>query len=174
MKRITLAAALAVALTAPVALADTAASSSTSIVDTLLSPAVMGTALSFLVGAVGLFAGGTWLTTQRKRRVALAVYHAYNVVEDVKAEALAEGRRLPAAEKVAEGLRQADAWMRAQGWRPLKPGEQELAKLEFRSMHGTQKAAEYAQELAVSSALGAIGSTAALAPVTASPQTPRG
>ena len=57
----------------------------------------------------------------------MAVYHAYQVVEDVKAEAVTERRKLPAAEKVAEGLRAADAWMVANSWRPLKPGEQERA-----------------------------------------------
>ncbi|MCY1043315.1 hypothetical protein OV208_18505 [Corallococcus sp. bb12-1] len=167
-KRIILAAALAAVLTAPVALAQATTGTGSSILDALFTPTNMGVALGIIVGAVGLFAGGTWLTAQRKRRIALGAYHAFHVVEDIAAEDPADN----AWDKAAKGLQVLDAWLVAQGWRPLKPGEQELVKLEFKSMHGEQKASEKVQEQALSVALGAIGSTAALA--TAVPSTPRG
>lgn len=116
-KKLTLAAALAVVLTSPVALADTGSSAS-SILDMVLTPAGIGTAMTVLATLAGLaFGGKQWLTERRKLHVALGAYHAFHVVEDIAAENPERNRW----DKAAEGLQVLDAWMVAQGWRPLKP-----------------------------------------------------
>ncbi|MBN9685171.1 MULTISPECIES: hypothetical protein [unclassified Corallococcus] len=173
-KRLTLAACLAVVLSAPVALAQASTGASSSILDALLTPTNITLALGLVAGAVGLFAVGTWLTEQRKRRIALGAYHAFHVVEDIAAEDPEENL----VDKAAKGLEVIDTWMKANGWRPLKPGEQALAKLQFSALYGEQKAEEKVQAQALSVALGAIGSTAGLPPaltaVASVPTTPRG
>ncbi|WP_223644409.1 hypothetical protein [Corallococcus sp. EGB] len=172
-KRLTLAACLTALLTAPAALAQASTGTSSSILDALFTPTAIGIALGAVTSAVGLFAGGTWLTERRKRRIALAAYHAFHVVEDIAAEDPAENL----VDKAARGLQVVDEWMRSNGWRPLKPGEQSLVKLQFSALHGEQKAEEKVQEQALSVALGAIGSTAALQEASQSravPSTPRG
>lgn len=78
----------------------------------------------------------------RRRRVALAMYHAFHVVEDLAAECRETGRAFPFLDKASAGLRFADDWMRSNGWRALKPKEQGRAQLAFKSMHGETKAAQ--------------------------------
>ncbi|TQF14208.1 hypothetical protein FJV41_19760 [Myxococcus llanfairpwllgwyngyllgogerychwyrndrobwllllantysiliogogogochensis] len=149
-------------LAAPPALAAEGTSPPDSILSSLLTtPGVIGSGLAIIASAIGLFAGGAWLTERRKRRIALAFHHAYNIVEDIAAEDPAENL----VDKAARGLKLADDWLKANGWRPLKPHEQALAKMAFSSLHGQQKTTEKMQGAAVSVALGAIGSAAALAPV---------
>ena len=167
-KRLTLAACLAAVLSAPVALAQASTGTSSSILDALLTPTTIGIALGAVTGAIGLFAGGTWLTERRKRRIALGAYHAFHVVEDIAAEDPAENL----VDKAAKGLEVIDTWMKANGWRPLKPGEQALVKLQFSALHGEQKAEEKVQGQALSVALGAVAATAAVE--AAVPTTPRG
>ncbi|MCY1042687.1 hypothetical protein OV208_15285 [Corallococcus sp. bb12-1] len=162
-KRIILAAALAAVLTAPVAMAQATSGAGSSILDALLTPANIGIALGVIASGVGLFFGGTWLTTARKRRIAMAAYHAFHIVEDVASEDPADN----GLDKASRGLKVIDNWMKANGWRALKPGEQEAAKLEFRSMHGAQAAEVKVRAEAMEVALGAIGSSAALAPAAA-------
>ncbi|NRD67783.1 hypothetical protein HRD49_39250 [Corallococcus exiguus] len=142
----------------PVLLAQ--ASTSSVLLDALLTPTNITLALGLVAGAVGLFAGGTWLTTRRKRIVATVAFHAFHVVEDFAAMEV-EGSAL---NKVAKGLEVADSWLKANGWRPLKSWEQEAVKLEFASIHGSQKADVKVRAEALELALGAIGSTAALSP----------
>lgn len=101
----------------------------------LLSPVGIMT----LLGVVGSGLGLLVKTEVRRRRVALAVYHAYHIVEDLSAE---DGKDNSAMDKAATGLKMADDWMIANGWRPLKPLEQAVAKLEFKSIHGETKMAE--------------------------------
>ena len=168
-KALTLTAVLAVVITAPVALAQSTTGAGSSILDALLTPGNIGIALGVVASGVALFAGGTWLSATRKRRVALAAYHAFPVVEDIAAEDPEEN----IVDKAARGLQVVDEWMRANGWRPLKPGEQELVRLEFKSLHGAQKAEEKVQEQALSVALGAVATKQALED-TAVPSTPRG
>ncbi|WP_242592443.1 hypothetical protein [Corallococcus exiguus] len=148
--------ALATLDAAPVLLAQ--ASTSSVLLDALLTPSNITLALGLVAGAVGLFAGGTWLTTRRKRIVATVAFHAFHVVEDFAAMDGEEN----ALNKVAKGLEVADSWLKANGWRPLKPWEQEAVKLEFASIHGAQKADVKVRAEALELALGAIGSTAAL------------
>ncbi|RKG68660.1 hypothetical protein D7V80_11720 [Corallococcus sp. CA054B] len=157
-KRLSLAACLAVILSAPVALAQASTGASSSILDALLTPGNIGIGLGIVASAVGLFAGGTWLTTRRKRIVATVAFHAFHVVEDFAAMDEEEN----ALDKVAKGLEVADSWLKANGWRPLKPWEQEAVKLEFASIHGAQKADVKTRAEALEQALGAIGSVAAL------------
>jgi hypothetical protein len=95
--------------------------------------------LGSILGAIALLLGNGAV---RRRRVALAAYHAYQMVEDVAAECRAAGKDFPYLNKAAAGLKYADEWMRANGWRPLKPGEKDLAQLTFKSLHGEKKAAE--------------------------------
>lgn len=136
-----LAAALAAVLFAPIALAQAPTSTRGSLLDALLTPGSINAALVIVASAVGLFAGGSWLSTTRKRRIALAAYHAFRVVEDIAAEDLEDN----ALDKAARGLQVVDKWMRVNKWRPLKPGEQELVRLEFQSMHGALKILSAAQ-----------------------------
>lgn len=166
-KHSNLTAALAAVLLAPLALAQAPTSTRGSLLDALLTPGNLSAVLGIVVSAIGLFAGGTWLTTTRKRRIALAAYHAFNVVEDIAAEDLEDN----ALDKAARGLQVVDTWMKANGWRPLKPGEQELVKLEFKSMHGARKA----EERRLPAAQGSLSAGVARAPaVDAVPLTPGG
>lgn len=113
--------------------------------------------LTMLVGpALGLLGGLSFMSARRRKLVALATYHAYHVVEDLTAQGL-----LPAgATKVQAGLQAADQWMAANGWRELKPGEQEVAKLSFSAMHG---AALLAQKVAAPAPAGAVSPPTPLA-----------
>jgi hypothetical protein len=99
----------------------------------LLSPGTVGTVLSLVAGAIG---GLAFLTARRKKFVALGAYYAFHIVEDIGNEI--EGP--DGFDKTAEYLKQLDAYMVANGWRPLKPGEQDLAKLTAQALHGAEVA----------------------------------
>jgi hypothetical protein len=77
----------------------------------------------------------------RRRRVALATYHAFHIVEDVAAECRRAGKEFPFLDKASAGLSYANEWMRTNGWRELKPGEEMHAQLGFKVLHGEIKAA---------------------------------
>ncbi|MBN8472312.1 hypothetical protein JYJ95_37905 [Corallococcus exiguus] len=168
-KRLTLAACLAVVLSAPVALAQASTGASSSILDALLTPTNIAIAV---VSVIGLFAGVSWLTDTRKRRIALAVYHAFHAMEDVKAECKASGKDYPFVTITEAALGKANEFMIANGWRPLKPREEASATLQFSSLHGEQKVQERAQEKALTVALGAVAAKAAVEG--AVPSMPRG
>lgn len=104
-----------------------------SLLDAVLSPTGIVAAIGVLGGILGLLVGTDVI---RRRRVATAVYHAFHVVEDLDAELGSEH-----LDKAVAGLKAADEWMRANGWRALKPGEQEVAKLEFTALNGQMHAA---------------------------------
>jgi len=112
-----------------------------------VSSSIISAALGFgldhlgtLLGAIlSIGAVGTFLTAQRKRRIALATYHAFHIVEDIDAET---GGTMGAVQKVDQGLKALDAYMLAQGWRPAKEGEQQVAKLTFTSMNAQANAAK--------------------------------
>lgn len=99
---------------------------------------------SAVLTVLGLIAGAAGLSAQRKRQVAIVTEHAFHAVEDFAATT-----ETPIDDKVALGLRKADEWMRAQGWRPLKPGEVEVVKLGFEAINGSTKVAEKIAEAAV-------------------------
>lgn len=110
------------------------------LLDLLFSEKGLGL-LAVIVGALGTIIGTTEI---RRRRIALAVYHAFHVVEDVSKET-----ETTADDKVAAGLKALDAYLLANGWRPAKPGEQEVAKLGFTALNGAAAAAVKAQTKAI-------------------------
>ncbi|QSQ17220.1 hypothetical protein [Myxococcus landrumensis] len=172
MKHVVMLAVIAAVFASSVALAAEASGPPNSIISALLTPEAITTVLGGIFGAMGLFFGGaTWLTARRKRIIATGAFHAFHIVEDWAA--LDERENI--VDKAAKGLQVLDEWMVRHGWRPLKSSEQQLAKLEFSALHGAQKAEEKVRAAAFSTALGALGTSAALAPVVAAvPQTPRG
>lgn len=107
------------------------------VLDLLLNEATIGTVV------VGLLAwlGKLVVTAVRRRNVALAVYHAFHIVEDLASTNDSGSAVDKALDKAAAGLRAADEWLKLNGWRPLKPGEKEVAALSFKSMHGAQTVA---------------------------------
>lgn len=113
-------------------------------IDWLLSPGGIAVAVMAIGGALSLLLGSSAV---RKRRVALGIYHAFQIVNDVDHE-----RGDTKLDKPKEGLRALNEWMIAQGWRPLKPGEEKLAELGFKALHGEEiqraKVAAKAQALA--------------------------
>lgn len=121
-----------------------------SLLELALSPTGLATIVGLLLGGVGLLTGTNAI---RRRRVALAVYHAFHVVEDLDTEL-----NNTTLDKAVEGLKAADNWLKANGWRELKPGEQELAKLEFTAMNGQMHADIKAQAQALTSAVSSIPS----------------
>lgn len=115
------------------------------LLDLVLSPSGLGTGLGAIVTVVGLIFGANEV---RRRRIALGVYHAFHVVEDAAAET--EGT--DAFDKVTAGLKALNEWMVAQGWRPLKPGEEVVAKLGFTALNGATKVSEKVAAAAVEAA----------------------
>ena len=99
-----------------------------------LTPGGIAAAVGGLLAVVGLLVGNRDLL---KRRLALVAYHAFHIVEDVDSDPGALGK----LSKVEAGLKAADDYCKAQGWRPLKPGEQEAVKLAFASLNGQAEAA---------------------------------
>ena len=106
---------------------------------------------SAVLTVLGLIAGAAGLSAQRKRQIAIVTEHAFHAVEDFAATT-----ETPIDDKVALGLKKADEWMRAQGWRPLKPGEVEVVKLGFEAINGATKVIEKV------SANGQVGATKTL------------
>jgi hypothetical protein len=91
--------------------------------------AILAVALPILMALVGALVGSGVV---RRRRVALAIFHAYHIVEDIGAEQEGEDN----FDKAAAVLAKADEWMRANGWRALKPNESERAELQAASLAG--------------------------------------
>ncbi len=112
------------------------AAASPSLGDTLLgflTPGGVGAGLAVVLSLVG---GLAFFTQRRKKVVALAAYHAFHIVEDIGNELEGED----GFDKTARYLAELDKYMVANGWRPLKPGEVEVAKLKASSMHGEEVA----------------------------------
>lgn len=99
----------------------------------LLSPGNVALALGGALTLLGLLLGPSEV---RRRRVAKAVYRAFQIVNDVDEE-----RGDAALDKPVAGLKAANEWMKANGWRELTLEEQALARLEFSAMHGEEKQA---------------------------------
>ncbi|QDE90147.1 hypothetical protein BHS06_14920 [Myxococcus xanthus] len=171
-----LSAALGVLLTAPVALAQAAGAAAGGILDTIIAsvftPSGIATGLGIVGAGVALFAGGNWLNERRKRRIALAAFHAFNIVEDIAAENPADN----GWDKAARGLQVVDEWMRANGWRPLKPQEQAVVKLSFSALHGEQQSGMKTSRSVDAAALAAAYAvtSSGLEKVLPVPSTPRG
>lgn len=137
------------ALLPAVALAQAAAPAAPGIGQHLLDLVLSPAGLAMGIGAVGSVLGIIFgVNAVRRRRVALGVYHAFHVVEDLAAETEGED----ALDKATAGLKALNEWMVANGWRPLKPGEEVVAKLGFTALNGQTKLAEKAAAAAVEAA----------------------
>lgn len=112
------------------------------------SSGLASVALSFLLShltagtviAVLGFLGAKFLSADRKRQVALAAFHGFHITEDLVAECDKTSKAFPYLTKAEAGLKAADDYMKAQGWRPLKAGEQAAAQLTFKSMNAQANA----------------------------------
>jgi len=118
--------------------AASAAGESTGLSGYLLSPGFIALALGIIAS---ILTGLKVLNAQRKKVVAIATYHAFNIVEDISSS-LRKRNGSTALDKVAEGLKQANEWMKANGWRQLSEGEKSAVKLGFKSMNGTVAVAQ--------------------------------
>lgn len=106
---------------------------------------------SIVVTVLGLVGGAMGLSAVRKRQIAIVTQHAFHGVEDFAATT-----ENTIDDKVAVGLRIADEWMRAQGWRPLRPDEQAVVKLGFNAMHGAETAETRRQRERIAESIGNI------------------
>lgn len=95
--------------------------------------------LALLVtGLLGLLA--KFITAAlRRKRIALVVYHAFHIVEDLDAEISGDTPADRAAAKAKLFLGKINDYMLANGWRALKPGEEQVALLQASAIHGAQK-----------------------------------
>lgn len=94
---------------------------------------------SVVVTVLGLIGGLLHLSTRRKKQIAIVTQHAFNGVLDFSKTTETE-----VDDKIAAGLRIADDWMKAQGWRALSDKEQQVVKLGFNALHGSLEAAKTA------------------------------
>jgi len=94
--------------------------------------AAVGGLLTLLAGVLVKFAHNE----VRRRNVAIAIRHAYAAVEEIARLDPADN----AIDKIAAGLKSADAWMSAQGWRPLTEQEKQVARLGFTAISGDEHA----------------------------------
>lgn len=140
---------------APTPVVETPAPASSTI-GTFLSQFLTPTGIASLVLTVlGLIAGATSLSALRKRQIAIVTQAAFHGVEDFAATT-----ETTVDDKIAAGLKIADDWMKAQGWRPLKPDEQEVVKLGFSALNGATKVAEKVSVAAAEAAKPAVPPTA--------------
>lgn len=133
---------------APEVLGPVAPNVGSTLLNMLLSPAGIGGLATLIGGVLALVFGANEV---RRRRVAMAVYHAFHVVEDISKETDTD-----VDDKVAAGLKALDAYMLANGWRALKPGEVELAKLGFSALNGSEKVQTKIQAAAIEAATKAV------------------
>lgn len=136
--------------------APSAPSLGAGLLSALLSPGGIAAALAVLGSILGAILGPSEV---RRRRVALGAYYAFHIVEDIDGEA-----QSTTLDKVAEGLKQVDAYFVANGWRPLKPGEQAVAKLQFTALNGQAVAAAKATAAGVGLAIAKAQDGAAAVP----------
>ena len=114
------------------------------LLELVTTPSGLGTIVMLVFGALGGLLGTNEV---RRRRVALGVYHAFHIVEDLSKET-----ETTVDDKIAAGLKAADEYLVANGWRPLKPGEVAVAKLGFSALNGASKLAEKVQANAIEAA----------------------
>lgn len=101
------------------------------LLDAALSPAGLASLLSLAGAVLGAVAG---TSAVRKRRIAKAVEVAYHLVENLSSET-----ETPLDDKAAEGFKQLNRYLLAQGWREATDAEKALAKVEFDALHGADK-----------------------------------
>ncbi len=94
----------------------------------------LGLVVPSALGAGGfLFAGWKWLTNQRKGIIATVTRHAFLCVEDLVSNGFVP---TVTASKVDLGLKAADDWMVANGWRLPTPAEKAVIAQGFRALNG--------------------------------------
>lgn len=139
-----------------------AAPSVGSVLGSLLSQFLTPTGIASVVGSLAaLIFGLVKLSAMRKKQIASAVYYGFHAVEDHSATT-----ENTVDDKVAWALGAIDKYMLANGWRALKPGEAEIAKMGLTTLHGETKVSE---KVAVAAALAGLG---APVKVESSPPTP--
>lgn len=99
----------------------------------LLTP---GNIAAVVLALVGLIAGLLKLSDRRKEQIAIVTRYAFNGVED-----LSKTTENTIDDKVAVGLKLANEWMVANGWRKLSEKEQQAVKLGFGVIHGATESA---------------------------------
>ncbi|MFP2910241.1 hypothetical protein ACLESD_35420 [Pyxidicoccus sp. 3LFB2] len=170
MKRITLAAALAVILAAPVALAQDGTSPPGPTLQSLLMSAAVAVTPVVATALAGLVAAALMALTKK-----LQAHAGESKLAQVatRASMLAEGivRDLKVTLKPKLEEASADGVLTAGSVGTFLSG---LIEAALDRMKASRAAATADEVVSVARSLGAIGSAAALAPVTASPQTPRG
>lgn len=112
-----------------------------SLLEKFLNPEGVGGLIALVLTAIG---GFQFFTAKRKKLVALASYYAFHIVEDIGNEIEGED----GFDKTAKYLQKVDEYMKANGYRPLKPGEVEVAKLGAQALHGAEVAKAKIAEVA--------------------------
>src|SRR5690554_5402193 len=95
----------------------------------LLTPENIAWAVTAILGLV---AGLIGANVVRRRRIALATYHAFHIVQDIADETPGKD----AADYIAAALKAANDYMVKNGWRPLKEGEKALVEVGVQSLKG--------------------------------------
>jgi hypothetical protein len=86
------------------------------------------------------YIGGRFLSRDRERQVATAIFYAAHMAADIDIE-LAPGGAKSTADKIAAYLKAADDYCLSHGWRALKPGEQLAAATKAQAIVGAGKIA---------------------------------
>jgi hypothetical protein len=111
-----------------------------------LLPLITVSAVLPLVIKYGLPLLASHLSEIRKRQIARGVNVAFYAVENLKAEFKDQNKEFSGFEKTAEFVRQLDAYMASNGWRPLTDAEKALAKQQADAIHGQIKASNEVPE----------------------------
>lgn len=114
----------------------------------LFSMQGLGGLLTLVAGALGTM---KWLSERRKRIVAKVAHYAFLITEDAGNEIDGDD----VFDKAAHALKVIDEYMVANGWRPLRPGEVAVAKLELSASHGAEVAKAKVAEAAAVAAVDA-------------------
>jgi len=101
----------------------------------ILSFLSSGSTIAGIVATVFAVVFGFWkLADVRKKQLSIVFHHAYLAVADLAATTEGED----ALDKVAAGLKAADEYAVANGWRALSEAEKARAKLSFSAQHGAE------------------------------------
>lgn len=132
----------------------------------LLAQFVSPGGVATMLGVVGSLVGtAVWLTKRRKEIIGLAGYYGFHIVEDIGAMIEGEDK----FDKTARYLKEVDGWLRANGWRPLKPGEVEAAKMQATALHGIEVAKAKVAVAAAEAVAAVPAALAAVAPTSERP-----
>lgn len=94
-----------------------------------------GSTIAGIVATIFTVVFGFWkLVDLRKKQLSIVFHHAYLAVADLAATTEGED----ALDKVSAGLKAADEYAVANGWRKLTEAEQAKAKLSFSAQHGAE------------------------------------